>query len=404
MLRQEQANDVYISEIMQKLQTNGSNRKQGEYLLTEGLLMRQQGGSDGSRTQLVVPVALRQMVLAELHDKSGHLGIHKTLEKIKECFFWQGCEQDVRNIVQQCERCQKRTNPVPTQHAPVGTIESNHPFEKLSWDIMGPLPAAASGCRYVLVVTDLFTKWVEAFPLKSTDSVTLARVLVDEVICRYGVPHYLHSDQGANFVSAVIQSLCSRPGIKRTPSTLYHPQGNGQVERFNRTLEAMLSKVVAEHQKDWDEHLQTVLFAYRTAVHDSTGFTPFSVMFGRSPTLPVDVILGRTQQDHCTQLPHYVRKLQQSVKAAFSEVRQRLVSAHQHQKKSAEAHSKPRSEETQFQIGDIVWLYTPAVKSGLSRKLSSFWRGPYTVIDKISTVNYRVQLIDWQYEMPDCAL
>ena len=393
MVRQEQANDVYIAEIMQKLQTNGSNRKQGEYLLKEGLLMRQQGGSGGSRTQLVVPVTLRQMVLEELHDKSGHLGIHKTLEKVKERFFWEGCEQDVRNIVQQCERCQKRTNLVPTQHAPIGTIESNHPFEKLSWDIMGPLPAAASGCRYVLVVTDLFTKWVEAFPLKSTDSVTLARVLVDEVICRYGVPHYLHSDQGANFVSAVIQSLCSRLGIKRTQTTPYHPQGNGQVERFNRTLEAMLSKVVAEHQKDWDEHLQTVLFAYRTAVHDSTGFTPFFVMFGRSPTLPVDVILGRTQQDHCTQLPHYVRKLQQSVKAAFSEVRQRLVSAHQHQKKSAEAHSKSRSEETQFQIGDIVWLYTPAVKSGLSRKLSSFWRDPYTVIDKISTVNYRVQLI-----------
>ena len=95
MLRQEQANDVYISEIMQKLQTDGSNRKQGEYLLKERLLMRQQGGSDGSRTQLVVPVALRQMVLEELHDKSGHLGIHKTLEKVKEHFFWQGCEQDV---------------------------------------------------------------------------------------------------------------------------------------------------------------------------------------------------------------------------------------------------------------------------------------------------------------------
>ena len=220
MLLQEQVNDVYISEIMQKLQTNESNRKQGEYLLKERLLMRQQGGSDGSRTQLVVPVALRQMVLEELHDKSRHLGIHKALEKVKECFFWQECEQDVRNIVQQCERCQKRTNPVPTQHAPIGTIESNHPFEKLSWDIVGPLPAAASGCMYVLVVTDLFTTWVEAFPLKSTDSVTLARVLVDEVICHYGVPHYLHSDQGANFVSAVIQFLCSRLGIKRAQTTL----------------------------------------------------------------------------------------------------------------------------------------------------------------------------------------
>ena len=97
------------------------------------------------------------MVLEELHNKSGHLGTHKTLEKVKDRFYWQGYEQDVRNIVQQCERCQKRTNPVPTQHAPIGTIESNHPFEKLSWDIMGPLPAAASGCRYILIVTDLFS-------------------------------------------------------------------------------------------------------------------------------------------------------------------------------------------------------------------------------------------------------
>ncbi|KAL5503369.1 hypothetical protein EMCRGX_G010306 [Ephydatia muelleri] len=353
MLRQEQAKDAYIAEIMQKLQTDGSDHKHGEYQLKKGLLMRQRGGSDDSHAQLVVPAALRQMVLEELHNKSGHLGTHKTLEKVKERFFWQGYEQDVRNMVQQCERCQKRTNPVPTQHAPIGTIESNHPFQKLSWDIMGPLPAAASGCRYILVVTDLFSKWVEAFPLKSTDSLTLARVLVDEIVCRYGVPHYLHSDQGANFVSTVIQSLCSKLGIKRTQTTPYHPQGNGQVERFNRTLEAMLSKVVADNQKDWDEHLQTVLFAYRTAVHDSTGFTPFSVMFGRSPTLPVDVMLGRTQQEQCTQLPQYVRKLQQSVKAAFAEVRQKLVSAHQHQKQFADAH----------------------------------------IIDRISVVNYRVQLI-----------
>ena len=221
------------------------------------------------------------------------------------------------------------------------------------------------------MVTDLSSKWVEAFPLKSTDSVTLARVLIDGVICRDGVPHYLHSDQGDNFVSTVIQSLCSRLGIKRTQTTPYHPHGNGQVERFNRKLEAMLSKVVAEHQ-DWDEHLQIVLFVYQTAVHDSTGFTPFSVMFGRSPTLPVDVILGCTQQEHGTQLPHYVQKLQQSVKAAFAEVRQRLISAHQHQKQFADAHSKPRSDETQFQIGNIVWLYTPCCQEWFESQVVIF--------------------------------
>ena len=113
--------------------------------------------------------------------------------------------------------------------------------------------------------------------LVKTDSVTLAKVLV-EVVCRYGVIQYLHSDQGANVVSDVIQPLCILLEIQ---TTAYHPQGNGQVERFNRTLEAMLSKVDTENQKDWDwdDHLQSVLFAYGTAIHESTGYTPFLVMF-----------------------------------------------------------------------------------------------------------------------------
>ena len=165
-----------------------------------------------------------------------------------------------------------------------------YPFQKISWDIIGPLPVTEKGSKYILVITDLFSKWVDAFPLSSTNSVTLAEILTDTVICRYGVPEVIHSDQGANFVSEVIQTLCLNLGLTRTQTTAYHPQGNGQVERFNRTLESMLSKVVWENQRNWDENLQKVLFAY---VHDSTGYTPFLVMFGRSPNLPVDVMLGR---------------------------------------------------------------------------------------------------------------
>ena len=119
---------------------------------------------------------------------------------------------------------------------------------------MGPLPSSTRGCKYILVITDLFSKWVEAFPLAATDSETLASVLVDEVVCRYGVPCSLHSDQGANLNGQVITGLCKRLGINKTRTTAYHPQGNGQVERFNRTLEAILSKVVADNQKGWDIH------------------------------------------------------------------------------------------------------------------------------------------------------
>lgn len=129
---------------------------------------------------------------------------------------------------------------------------------------------------------------MEAYPLQATDSETLANVFVKEIVCRYGVPTVLHSDQGANLTSSLITNMCNILGINRTRTTAYHPQGNG---RFNRTLKTMLSTVVAENQADWDTHLPILLMAYRTAIHGNTGFTPFHILFGRSPKLPVDTIL-----------------------------------------------------------------------------------------------------------------
>ena len=206
----------------------------------------------------------------------------------------------------------------------MGTVRATRPFEKVSWDIMGPLPASEQGHKYILVVTDLFTKWVEAFPLHDTTSTTLASVLVDEVIARYGVPAYLHSDQGPNLCSEVIQTICKLLGMERTRTSAYHPQGNGQVERFNRTLEAMLAKVVKNNQKDWNTCLQKVLFAYRTSIHDTTGFTPFHLVFGRTPKLPVEVMLGRVDKDEVPGYPTYVQDIHAKLKSAFDLTNKRL--------------------------------------------------------------------------------
>ena len=132
---------------------------------------------------------------------------------------------------------------------------------------MGPLPTSDTGFKYILVITDVFTKWVEAFPLRTTGAEILAKIFVNEVVSRFGVPSQLHSDQGANVCGEIINAMCQQLGIDRSRTTAYHPQGNGQVERFNRTLESMLAKVVTDNQKDWDKHLPQVLFAYRTSLH-----------------------------------------------------------------------------------------------------------------------------------------
>ena len=192
---------------------------------------------------------------------------------------------------------------------------------------MGPLPVTPRGNQYILVVTDLFTKWVEAFPITNTTAVTLATVLMNEIVCRFGVPTYLHSDQAANLRSAVVQELCHLLGIQSTKSSAYHPEGNGQVERFNRTVESMLAKVIDADHQNWDMYLPKALFAYRTSLHDVTGFTPFHLTFGRSPQLPIDAMLGRIDKAKVQSYPQFVQQTHGYLTKAYTLTQQRVAIA-----------------------------------------------------------------------------
>ena len=359
--------------------------------LEEGVLCRMFHASSSSpgHLQVVIPDALKTTVLQHLHNQSGHLGSRKTRQKIQECYYWPGYESDTTVWVWECRECQRRNPPQVTQQAPLESIVSRYPFEKLSWDIMGPLPQTSSGNKYIIVVTDLFSKWVEAFPVKSTDTETLASLLVTEIGCRYGVPSYLHSDQGADLTSNLMAAVCKHLGIAQTRTSAYHPQGNGQVERFNRTLESMLAKVVSEHQTDWDYHLPQVLFAYRTAIHDTTGFTPFHITFGCSPVLPLEAMIGIPPQQRHKDVPSFVAKVHNSLHTAYATVRANITSAHQHNNE----HYDKKRPFSPYSVGDLVWLHVSAVKPGRTKKFASQWKGPCTVIDRTSDVNYKLKLV-----------
>ena len=253
VIKEAQAKDSYMSSVleasMQGKSPPGLTRQREKLFICKGVLCHRIKESPDSKPhiQMLVPTDLRPEILKQLHDNAGHMGVRRTMEKVRQRFYWPGYEADVEHWVRDCELCQKRNQPQPLPRAPLGTIRASYPFEKISWDIMGPLPVTNKGNKYILVVTDVFSKWVEAFPLQVTDGFTLTSTLMDEVICRYGVPTQLHSDQGSNLNAEVNQKLCQLLGIQRTRTTAYHPQGNGQVERFNRTVEAMLAKMVGEH-------------------------------------------------------------------------------------------------------------------------------------------------------------
>ena len=183
----------------------------------------------------------------------------------------------------------------------MGTITAGYPTQIMAVDLLGPLPESQHGNSYVMVVADYFTRWMEAIPLPNQEASTVADRLVDEVFMRFSPPEQLHSDQGKQFESKLMTELCKLLHTKKTRTTPYHPQCDGMVERYNRTLLNMLATHYKEHPWDWEQHLHKVCIAYNTSVHTSTGYTPFYLMFGQQACLPVDVIYGTSPSDH--QLP-----------------------------------------------------------------------------------------------------
>ena len=147
-----------------------------------------------------------------------------------------------------------------------------------------------------------------SFPIPNVEAETVAQCLL-EFICRMGTPEYLHTDQGRNFESRLVQELCRLLGITKTRTTPYHPHSDGMIERFNRTLLNMLSISAQDKEKDWDLHLPSVMLAYRTSVHETTGETPFQLMFGREVRLPIDVMYGTPTGEPPSSTNRYAKSL-----------------------------------------------------------------------------------------------
>ena len=154
-------------------------------------------------------------------------------------------------------------------------------------NIVGPLPVTARNNQYILVMSDNFTKWVEAIPMPNQRADTVARAFVEEVLALHGVPNKIQTDQGPNFESDLMRNVLQLFGVQKLRTSPYHPQTDGQIERFNRTLKGMLTTYVNDDHNDWDLHLQLALFAYRTSVHSSSGVSPFKAVYGREAVSPL---------------------------------------------------------------------------------------------------------------------
>lgn len=216
--------------------------------------------------------------------------------------------RDITTWIEECDRCLKFKTP-DNQRAELVSIKTSYPLELVCMDYL-TLEPCKGGIQNNLVITDHFSKFSVAVPTRNQTSKTTADALFHNFIVPYGIPTTLHSDQGANFSSKLIPDLCFLTGISKSRTTPYHPMGNGITERFNRTLISMLGTLEQDQKSDWKTHKGSLVHAYNATKHETTGFSPYFLMFGPDPTLPVDLVFGLDKHDKVTTLSRYIENLQ----------------------------------------------------------------------------------------------
>ena len=278
---------------------------------------------------------------------------------------------------------------MPPRQGELQSMVVGMPWERLGVDITGPHPKSKNGFTYILTITDYFTKWADAFPIRNQEATTVAKVLVDRVFSYMGMPLQILTDQGRNFESELFNYLLSRLGIDHARTTAYKPSTNGQIERFHLTLNAILGKVVSENQRDWDSHVPYAVAAYRATIHESTGYSPNFLMFGHEVRAPIDLVLGsKTDFEKTFASSHeFVEDKLSTFQAAYQLVRKKLKLSAERQKRRYDLRVRP----VVFKEGDLVWLWSQRRKMKRKLKWQRCFTGPFTIVERLGPVNFRIR-------------
>jgi transposase InsO family protein len=360
----------------------------------DGLLCRELvTGEKNHRFQVLVPKSMINAVLEVVHDSvtGGHMGYRRTVARVRTQFFWYRQRESVQLWCKSCVKCAARKMGGVRKHkAALKKHVTGEPFSRIGIDLSGPYNVTSNGNKYILVVSCYFTKYVEAYAIKDMEAKTVADVLVNEFISRLGVPMVIHSDQGRNFESALFKQVCHLLGIKKTRTTAFHPSGNGLVERFNRTLNEMICTSVGENPNTWDQRLHLLTMAYRSTPHESTGFSPNFMVYGRELYMPLDVMMGQPESSEDQNELEYVQKLRERLEDAYEIAREHLQENANRQKRyyDVKAHEEP------YATGDLVWTMNKVRKKGRCPKLQMKWVGPLVVEKRLNDVTYQVRITE----------
>ncbi len=381
-IRSQPANDS--SDYESEIDTDWTEEPEQRYkILENGILATEDG-------RLIIPQSLRNKVLERFHSHklAGHLGVKKTLNKIKKRFYWRLMNKDITKFIKRCKICALRKAHGGTR-APLQSIPPpKRVFHTISIDVIGPINLSSSGNQYILTITEHATRYVFAVAMPDQTAETVAAALINTIFLEHGVPEIIISDRGTNFRSELIAELCKQLGVKQIFTTPYNPKANGTTEKYNGVIMNCIVAFTYERPQDWDKYLKFIIFAINTSDHTSLEEIPFYLLYGRDAREPGD--------------PHEPSryKLASNINTIFAQIwrraqelaREKLIEKQEKQKKYYDKGTKL----TQYEIGDQVLL---RVRPNLTGKIKMRWSGPYIVIGKMkNAVNYKIKHIETQEE------
>ena len=318
--------------------------------------------------QIILLTKLRVLFLETVHTgmTGGHLGFEKTKAQVRRRVYWPGYSKDVCRFCKTCEACARYKMGAAPKQGKLMPLVSGDTMERISIDITGPHLTSSAGHKYMLTLVDHFSKWAEAFPIRNQEANTVAKVLMDRVFCYLGTPIQILTDQGKNFESELFGELCRMMDIEKLRTTIYKPSTNGAVERFHRTLNSMIGKIIQENQRNWPNH----------------------IMYGRECRAPIDLVLGTIHDNNNTfSYNQFVQQLQEKMMYSYERVRKHLGIAAERRKRTYDLSVKPK----RFEIGQRVWYYYPRRYRFKSPKWQKLYTGPHVVIKKLGDLNYVIK-------------
>jgi len=289
----------------------------------------------------------------------GHLVIRRTLAQMQRRALWPGWRNDVRTSCQTYRR-----GKLPRIGA-LQLILVEEPFKRLNFDLTGPHPRTRRGSAYILTCLCPFSKWAEAFPVPNNkEAATIARVLVEQIICRFGAPVDGISDLGREVDGAVMREICRLLDVHKWRTSSYYPAGNGVLERFHCTLNSIIGRTISASQQEWDLLLPYVMAAYRASRREATGYSHNYLVMGREVRAPVDLVYGAPTIPHPISFDSYADELVHHLQTAHHIVREELKTAATRYKRQCDTRVKPR----RFPVVSWAWYFNPRKHPGRQEK------------------------------------